>query len=81
MRIISFAAIRNYAKKHADADVPFLFKQWGEWTPYVAGETNIDKKLCRSYEEPHKFMVKVGKKQSGRLLDGVIHNEFPRNEQ
>jgi len=22
MRIISFAAIRNYAKKHADADVP-----------------------------------------------------------
>lgn len=22
MRIISFVAIRNYAKKHADADVP-----------------------------------------------------------
>lgn len=73
--------VRSLRDQCADADVPFLFKQWGEWTPYVAGETNIDKKPCRTYEEPHKFMVKVGKKQAGRLLDGVIHNEFPRSEQ
>ena len=28
-----------------------------------------------------KTMLRVGKKLAGRLLDGVLHNEFPRSEQ
>jgi mRNA-degrading endonuclease HigB of HigAB toxin-antitoxin module len=45
MRIISFAAIRNYAKKHADADVPL--RDWykktekADWSCLIQSKHSI----------------------------------------
>ena len=73
------------------AGVPFLFKQWGEWFPRAQWEDNPDLILpdddC-AYENSDKIIViesddgpepihRVGKKAAGRLLDGVLHDEYP----
>lgn len=67
------------------AGVPFFFKQWGEWFPY--GE--IDAQGCENsvtrgeraglwHEWPAGgFSVRIGKKASGRFLDGMLHDEYP----
>jgi protein gp37 len=64
------------------AGVPFFFKQWGEWS--------FDQKLYRKlpanrvkYFEPNAscgtcLMYRVGKKLSGRMLDGREWSEFPK---
>jgi protein gp37 len=49
----------------AAADVPFFFKQWGEFGP--TGE----------YRDGRRFMAWRGKKAAGRLLDGKTYDEFP----
>jgi protein gp37 len=48
------------------ADIPFFFKQWGEWGPFgqaAAGHENA--------------LVKCGKAKAGRLLDGVEWSQMP----
>jgi protein gp37 len=52
--------VRSLRDQCQEADVPFFFKQWGEYNEHGA---------------------KVGKKNAGRLLDGIIHNEFPKGFQ
>jgi protein gp37 len=62
-----------------DAGTPFLFKQWGTWQEsshfaFVDGASN---------SQMHRFadgqyMAKVGKHNSGRLLDGQEWNQFPK---
>ena len=61
--------------------VPFLFKQWGEWSP-------LDGLLSEAPRHsgvhvwdggyPGSASIRVGKKSAGRLLDGVEHNEAPK---
>lgn len=57
------------------ADVPFYFKQWGEWWPHDQGEwiggPSIDP------DAPDAEFYKVGKHAAGRLLNGREWNEFP----
>jgi protein gp37 len=99
------------------AQVPFFFKQWGEWhtdsklmstgesvfrefrsfeqwvnkaSTWVNGGICIDKngKQLRNGKDfmeardtdtfPVTIMDKVGKHASGNLLDGAVHNAFPR---
>jgi protein gp37 len=48
-----------------EAEVPFFFKQWGEWAPVELENEGIE------------GMKRFGKKASGRLLEGRIWNEFP----
>jgi protein gp37 len=72
----------------ADAGVPFLFKQWGEWyaegqvlaqtvrTP-LYGRRLIALDGDERYTQQSVGMHKVGKKAAGRKLDGVVHNGFP----
>lgn len=76
------------------AGVPFLFKQWGEWaphSPFAGGDEGGDLRrgtvryLMGSERVPDGRFLKgdaavrrVGKKLAGRMLDGVVHNEFPR---
>jgi protein gp37 len=55
--------VRGLRDQCAAADVPFLFKQWGEWLPD---------------ERDPEMWHKVGKKAAGRLLDGVLHDGYPR---
>lgn len=55
-------------------DVPFFFKQWGEWLPFGQdGEETDDGHTLYMRGEP----IRVGKKRAGRTLDGVIYNERP----
>ncbi len=57
------------------ADIKFCFKQWGEWGWYQGGYP--DQKLPRTFVKGpfHAWMVRVGKKHAGRVLDGRIWNE------
>lgn len=80
---------RSLRDQCAAACVPFLFKQWGEWSP----EHNNGKEtggcvvttggdyFCEYEAAEHGVagcdMHRVGKKAAGRLLDGKEYNGFP----
>jgi protein gp37 len=64
--------------------VPFFFKQWGEWVSQSAGDQSIplgDAKqgitLRHSGGGVRDGMFRIGKKASGRVLDGREWSEFP----
>ncbi len=61
-------------------NVPFFFKQWGEWVDTSnapAGLISGDDLLAASLER-RIVMHRVGKHRAGRILDGVEHNSLPR---
>lgn len=71
---------RSLRDQCADAAVPFLFKQWGEWQPvHPSGAaipgcgTTPQREPAFRFEHDHYF-TKVGKKAAGRMLDGVLHD-------
>ncbi len=73
-----FRSMRDQSEIH---NVPFHFKQWGEWAPY--SELTYD--LCK-HVDTHAFdeesnVFRVGVKQAGRMLDGVLHDAFPEVQQ
>lgn len=56
------------------AEVPFFFKQWGEYLP-----DNQNPKIISMFQDPPASgAIRVGKKASGHLLDGKVHQEFPK---
>ena len=64
---------RDLRDQCAKVDIPFLFKQWGEWVSVSEVE---------GPGEHHTFpdgrtVRRAGKSLAGRLLDGVEHNGFP----
>jgi protein gp37 len=54
------------------AEVPFHFKQWGDWAP-----ARDEAKDGRGTEDD-TVMRRVGKKAAGRLLDGAMWDELPK---
>ncbi|GAA5117059.1 phage Gp37/Gp68 family protein [Luteolibacter yonseiensis] len=75
------------------ADVPFLFKQWGEHVTATIGNcydgdsrqveldgTDSSDWTIDRHTASTEIMVKIGKKKAGRLLDGREWNEFPTVE-
>jgi protein gp37 len=74
---------RSLRDQCADAGVPFMFKQWGEWAPtesleYVGAQRlHPDGSFDGMFKSADAFVRKAGKKAAGRLLDGVEHNGFP----
>lgn len=65
---------RSLRDQCVGAGVPFLFKQWGEWVPFIGG-----------FGREHIFddgqaMLWKGKRIAGRLLDGREWNEFPTRD-
>lgn len=65
---------RSLRDQCAEAGVPLLFKQWGEWSPAPQG--------CTAATQVHDFadherVFRVGKAAAGRLLDGVQHDGYP----
>lgn len=64
------------------AGVPFFFKQFGEWQSIAPEEYGSIKLSTREilFHPPGDRainMIRVGKKKSGRLLDGREWNEYP----
>lgn len=74
---------RSLRNQCANAGVPFFFKQWGEWYPLGDRITNGTKyRLAKSAtldggKKGYTEMYRVGKKRAGRVLDDVMHNQFP----
>ncbi len=71
---------RSLRDQCAAAGVPFFFKQWGDWARLAEGsapETFIDKGAAHFLPESGNWMVRIGKKKAGRLLDGRAHDEVP----
>lgn len=57
------------------ANVPFFFKQWGEWGPYDRSRTDgATLATPFSLDTP---MGRYGKKLAGRELDGQVHDAMP----
>jgi protein gp37 len=65
--------LRDQCQAH---DVPFHFKQWGAW---VVAEGEAEARMLRTIAGESKpiKMVRLSKKQAGRLLDGRHWNEIP----
>jgi protein gp37 len=62
-----------------DADVPFFFKQWGDWLPEKQGAAYLDGYHEARVLTPAPGLVyRVGKAKAGRLLDGKEWNEVPQ---
>lgn len=78
--------VRSLRDQCQSAGVSFFFKQWGEWVSEFHPETKTDYhtpsdvfvKLTEDKQDyTGEYMFKVGKKKSGRLLDGREWNEMP----
>lgn len=79
-------ALRDQCKA---ASVPYFFKQWGQWVTEdqspsdatLPGTSSLPWATYDVTEEDWKgdptSVYKLGKKKSGRLLDGVEHSAFP----
>lgn len=68
------------------AEVPFFFKQWGDWIPRAQLPAGWSMPMGASgptlhthlwSEAANDYAVRIGKKAAGRLLDGVEWNQFP----
>ena len=59
------------------ADVPFHFKQWGDWAPGQGLNFPSARKKA-SEAEDGTLMVRVGKKAAGRQLDGETWDGLPK---
>jgi len=68
---------RSMRDQCASAGVPFHFKQWGEFAPCPINPCEVDMVTDAVFKHGpghDGFVWRVGKKNSGRLLDGVEHN-------
>jgi protein gp37 len=59
------------------AAVPFHFKQWGHWGPAGKLPERVETVRFVDREGREVSLAKLGKRASGRQLDGVIWNDFP----
>lgn len=65
-----FRSIRDQCEP---LEIPFHFKQWGEWLP----DTQNPDMDSSALPYDCTFAIRVGTKKAGRLLDGVLHDAFP----
>lgn len=71
--------VRSLKNQCCLTEVPFFFKQWGEYVQMhdlMVNEPGIAGKRWFTFD-PETSVCMIGKKKAGRLLDGVEHNEFP----
>lgn len=65
---------RSVRDQCAEANVPFNFKQWGEWWSSDQGQWLSEAERHVNFDGPDQDHYRIGKKAAGRLLDGVEHN-------
>lgn len=81
--------VRSIRDQCSEYNVPFFFKQWGNWIPIEKGDGDGKKGLKSNQQwinlsggsgmhgEEIYRMQRVTKKAAGCLLDGVIHDQYP----
>lgn len=78
--------VRSIRDQCIAANVPFHFKQWGEWLPFrqITTEQSIDKPRnwpnlthTNHYFDEGSTAYKLGKKAAGRILDGRTWDQYP----
>jgi protein gp37 len=70
--------VRSLRDQCSSTNTSFFFKQWGSWSPIT---TSDGRQLLPfgDYDTESKFgFKKVGKKNAGRLIDGVEYSQFPK---
>lgn len=72
--------VRSLRDQCQKARVPFFFKQWGEWMPTIYGGQGTSEFNWCEKGESFQWMCRVGRKESGNLLDGVKYEEYPSLE-
>jgi protein gp37 len=75
MHIEWVKALRDQCKS---AGIPFFFKSWGEFRP-LSLQDDMDR-LAMIMAPGMEAMARVGRRKSGRLLDGVEWSEFPAEQ-
>lgn len=68
--------VRSLRNQCAAAEVPFFFKQWGEWVPPYELEAASPTLRQHKFEDG-VVVMRAGKKTSGRALDGKRHDAQP----
>jgi len=65
-----------------NVEIPFFFKQWGEWVPVdqLAWITDQTTFLHKPVSLDGAMMVRVGKGMAGHLLDGVEWRQMPATD-
>lgn len=61
------------------ANVPFFFKQWGEWLPMRGHAEGVPVRGDKYTHPDGTIMGRAGKRAAGRRLDGRTWDEFPRS--
>jgi protein gp37 len=80
--------VRSIRDQCQEAGVAFFFKQWGEWMPQIDLPSEIQlsshglkRDKIQKFEDQDlsesPWMVRIGKKKAGSLLDGREWKEFP----
>jgi protein gp37 len=59
------------------SNVPFHFKQWGDWAPGQGINLAAARKTSREAQDG-TLMLRVGKKAAGRILDGETWDGLPK---
>lgn len=77
-RPASPAWFRSLHLQCMESDVPFHFKQWGDWAPGNGVNLPRTKTLRIAAAADGTEMIRVGKKVAGRLLDGSAWDGLPR---
>ena len=71
--------IKSLRDQCVKAGVPFLFKQWGAWSPADSQDTEKQKTLKFSSNNDNTItLIKKGKKAAGRKLDGQVWDQIPK---
>jgi protein gp37 len=60
-----------------EADVPFFFKQFGEWAPSVDLDPDVRERTREEALAGDEYVSRVGKKRAGRDLDGRTWDQMP----
>ena len=76
--------VRHLRDDCAAAGVAFFFKQWGEWLPMGQKLANgdiscVDRGERPGLWSPETISARLGKKRTGNLLDGHVHDAQPFN--
>ncbi|MEQ9518481.1 MAG: phage Gp37/Gp68 family protein [Parvibaculum sp.] len=75
--------VRSLRDQCKDADVPFFFKQWGEWAPWDDDNWSLPDGCddVLAHERARTIggveFLPVGKRSAGAKLDSKEHREFP----